>query len=162
MIEEERDKQNWSTPSTQLADRPFSEARQHVILVADDEALVRNLVALQMRQEGHFVLTSADGHEGLQRSRQHGGPIDLVTTDVEMPRLNGADLCTHLLEERPGIKVLVMSGADMSDIVSEYVDWQYLPKPFDGQILKARVRAILAGPLRPPIPLPSSDSRPQS
>jgi DNA-binding response OmpR family regulator len=160
MIQEERDRQNWSTPSTQLADRPFSEARQHVILVADDEALVRNLVALQMRQEGHFVLTAADGHEGLQLSRQHAGPIDLVITDVQMPRLNGADLCTHLLEERPGIKVLMMSGADMSDIVSEYVEWHSLPKPFDGQVLKARVRAILAAPPRPPTHPASKDSTP--
>jgi DNA-binding response OmpR family regulator len=121
--------------------------RQAVILVADDEALVRNLVTLLMQEQGYFVLSAADGHEGLELSRQYPGSIELVITDVEMPRLNGTDLCAHLLKERPGIKVLVMSGADMSEIVSQNVNLPFLPKPFDGQTLIARVRAILAAPV---------------
>ena len=96
-----------------------------------------------MQQEGYFVLSAADGHEGLELSRHYPGSIDLVITDVQMPRLNGTDLCAHLLEERPGIKALLMSGADIREIVSQNVDLPFLPKPFDGQTLKARVRAIL-------------------
>jgi DNA-binding response OmpR family regulator len=65
--------------------------------------------------------------------------------------MNGTDLCAHLLEERPGIKVLVMSGADMNEIVSQNANLPFLPKPFDGETLKARVRAILAAPVQPPI-----------
>ena len=118
-------------------------ARQSVILVADDAVLIRNLVTLLMQQEGYFVLSAADGHEGLELSRHYPGSIDLVITDVQMPRLNGTDLCAHLLEERPGIKALLMSGADIREIVSQNVDLPFLPKPFDGQTLKARVRAIL-------------------
>jgi DNA-binding response OmpR family regulator len=120
---------------------------QAVILVADDEALVRNLVTLLMQEQGYFVLSAADGHEGLELSRQYPGSIELVITDVEMPRLNGTDLCAHLLKERPGIKVLVMSGADMSEIVSQNAHLPFLPKPFDGQTLIAKVRAILAAPV---------------
>jgi DNA-binding response OmpR family regulator len=126
-------------------------ASQRVILVADDDALVRNLVTLLLQQEGYFVLSAADGHEGLELSRQYPGAIDLVITDAQMPRLNGHDLCAHLLEERPGIKVLIMSGADMREIVSQNVNLLFLPKPFDGQTLKARVRAILAPPVGPPM-----------
>jgi len=122
-------------------------ADQSVILVADDEALTRNLVTLLMQQDGYFVLSAADGHEGLDLSRQYPGTIDLVITDVQMPRLNGTDLCAHLLEERPGIKVLVMSGEDMSEIVSQNVNLPFLPKPFDGKTLKASVRSILAAPI---------------
>ena len=85
------------------------------------------------------------------------GNIDLLITDVKMPRMNGTDLCAHLLEERPGIKVLVMSGADMNEIVSQNVNLPFLPKPFDGQTLKARVREILTAPVQPPTPLPPSD-----
>ena len=96
-----------------------------------------------------MVLSAADGHEGLELSRQYPGSIDLVITDAQMPRLNGADLCAHLLEERPGIKVLVMSGADMREIVSQNVNLPFLPKPFDGHTLRARVRAILAVPASP-------------
>ena len=118
-------------------------AHQSVILVADDAVLIRNLVTLLMQQEGYFVLSAADGHEGLELSRHYPGSIDLVITDVQMPRLNGTDLCAHLLEERPGIKALLMSGADIREIVRQNVDLPFLPKPFDGQTLKARVRAIL-------------------
>ena len=133
---------DWSTCRTQRP--PISGARRPVILVVDDDALFRKLITLLMRLDGHFVLSAANGHEGLELSRQYPESIDLVITDVEMPRLNGTDLCAHLLEERPGIRVLVMSCADMSEIVSQNVDLPFLPKPFDPEGLRARVRAILA------------------
>jgi hypothetical protein len=56
---------------------------QPVILVADDEALIRNLVTLLLQHDGYFVLSAADGHEGLELSRKYPGPIDLVITDVQ-------------------------------------------------------------------------------
>ena len=124
---------------------------QSVILVADDEALVRNLVTLLLQQDGHLVLSAANGHEGLELSRQYPGSIELVITDAHMPRMNGADLYAHLLEERPGIKVLVMSSADMGEIVSQNINLRFLPKPFDGKTLMARVRAILAAPVQAPV-----------
>ncbi len=117
--------------------------RQPVILVADDDVLVRNLVTLLLQKQGYVVLSASDGQEGLALSRKYPGVIDLVITDVEMPRLNGMDLCTHLIEERPLIKVIVMSGADMEAIVRENVNLPFLPKPFDGEALIARVLSLL-------------------
>ena len=76
-------------------DLQSSEARPSVILVVDDDALFRKLITFIMRQDGHFVLSAANGHEGLELSRQYLGSIDLVITDVEMPRLNGTDLCAR-------------------------------------------------------------------
>jgi DNA-binding response OmpR family regulator len=140
--------------SSQHVDLPVLRSRgprQSVILVADDEVLIRNLVTLLMQREGHFVLSAADGHEGLELSRKYPGWIDLLITDVQMPRLNGTDLCAHLLEERPGIRVLVMSGSDMSEIIRQNVNLLFLPKPFDGESLKAKVRAILAPTVQPPM-----------
>ena len=125
-------------------------ARQHVILVADDDALVRNLVTLMLQQDGYVVLSAADGREGLELSRSYPGSIDLLITDMVMPRMNGSDLCAHLLEERPGIKMLVMSGADTSEIISQNANLPFLPKPFDGWALKSRVRDILAAEMRNP------------
>jgi len=119
-------------------------APQFVILVADDDALIRNMVTLLMQQEGYFVLSAADGHEGLELSRKYSEGIDLLITDMEMPRMNGTDLCGHLMEERPGIKVLVMSGRDISEIITRNANMPFLPKPFDGKTLKRKVRAILA------------------
>jgi DNA-binding response OmpR family regulator len=133
-----------------IPDLRFAGVQQPVILVADDEVMIRNIVRILMETEGYFVLAAADGHEGLELSRKYPGAIDLLITDMQMPRLNGADLCAHVLEERPGIKVLVMSCADIREIVSQNVNLPFLPKPFDGETLKARVRAILAPPVQPP------------
>jgi DNA-binding response OmpR family regulator len=89
------------------------------------------------------VISAADGRERLELSRKYPGVIDLLISDINMPRMNGANLCGHLVEERPGLKMLVMSGAHMSEIVSQHANLPFLPKPFDGQTLIARVRAIL-------------------
>jgi DNA-binding response OmpR family regulator len=130
-----------------LPDLRLLGAHQPVILVADDNALIRNLVTLLMQQEGYFALSAADGHEGLELSRKYPGAIDLLITDMEMPRMNGTDLCGHLMEERPGIKVLVMLGKDISEIIRQNANMPFLPKPFNGETLKAKVRAILASPV---------------
>jgi DNA-binding response OmpR family regulator len=130
-----------------LPDLRLLGAHQPVILVADDEALLRNVVTLLLQHDGYFVLSAADGHEGLELSRKYPGAIDLLITDMEMPRMNGTDLCGHLMEERPGIKVLVMSGKDISEIIRQNANMPFLPKPFDGGTLKAKVRAILAAPV---------------
>jgi len=151
MTPEDPDRVNSDGADPQPVDLPDIQllgAQQSVILVADDEALVRNLVTLLMQHDGHFVLSAADGHEGLELSRKYPGAIDLLITDVDMPRMNGTDLWGHLAEERPGIKVLVMSGADIKEIVSQNANLPFLPKPFDGQTLKARVREVLAAPAR--------------
>ncbi len=123
---------------------------QPIILVADDEVLIRNLVTLLLQGEGYVVLSASDGQEGLELSRKYPGTIDLVITDVEMPRLNGMNLIAHLLEERPGIKSIVMSGTDMSEIVSQNINLNFLPKPFDGDALLARVRTLIGVPVLSP------------
>ena len=122
---------------------PSTGARQPVLLVADDDVMIRNLVTILMQGEGYAVLSASDGHEGLEISRKYPDPIDLLITDQQMPRMDGTTLCAHLLEERPGIKILVMSGTDMSEILKQNVNLPFLPKPFDGETIKGRVRAIL-------------------
>ena len=124
---------------------------KHVVLVADDDQQIRSLVTMLLQEDGHHVLSASDGLEGLEISRQYQGPIDLVIADVEMPRLNGIDLCVRLCEERPGIKLLVMSGADTSGDAAKSAELPFLPKPFDIQTLLARVRAVLADSVQSPI-----------
>jgi DNA-binding response OmpR family regulator len=140
-----------ASQTVDLPDLRFLGTHKSVILVADDDALVRNLVTLLLQNEGYFVLSAADGHEGLELSRNYPGVIELLISDLDMPRMKGSDLCAHLMRERPGIKVLVMSGADISEIVSQNANMPFLPKPFDGETLKARVQEILTAPVQPPI-----------
>ncbi len=134
-------------PENNLQDAHPSGIHQSVVLVADDDVLIRNLVTILLQREGHVVLSASDGQEGLELSRKYPGTIDLVITDVEMPRLNGMNLIAHLLEERPGIKSIVMSGSEMQEIVIQNINLPFLPKPFDMEALIARVRAILGIPV---------------
>ena len=130
-------------PESRPPSLPFSEGQRPVILVADDEVLIRNITTILLQWQGYLVLSAADGQEGLDLSRKYPGIIDVLLTDVDMPRLNGMDLCTHLLKERPGIKIIVMSGSDMAEIVSRNANLPFLPKPFDGEALLARIRSVL-------------------
>ncbi len=127
--------------------RGVAQPLQSVILVADDEALFLNSVTMMLQRQGYIVLSASDGVEALDLSRRREGSIDLVVTDVAMPRMNGIDLVAHLMEERPGIKVLLISGTNMRRGVSP--DWglAFLPKPFDGQTLMAKIRTLLATPV---------------
>ncbi len=116
---------------------------ESVILVADDDVLVRNIVTLLMQREGFLVISAADGQEALEISRGYAGPIALVITDMQMPRLDGAGLCARLLDERPGIKALVMSGSIVREIIAENANMRFLPKPFDGDTLRRQVQELL-------------------
>jgi len=118
--------------------------RPPVVLVADDEEHILHLVTDLMRMEGFQVLAASDGHEALELARSYPGRIDLVITDVDMPRLNGSDLCSYLLKERPVIKALMMSGADIDRLRRNQNRVPVLPKPFDSQTLMARVHALLS------------------
>lgn len=140
--------------SLSFPELPFAGVRQPVILVADNDVMARNLVTILMQGEGYLVLSAADGDEALELSRKYPGTIDLVITDARMPRMNGTDLVVHLLKERPAVKILLMSSADMNEIVRQNVNLPFLPKPFDGETLKARVQS-----LRPPSALPAKQGR---
>lgn len=118
--------------------------REAVVLVADDDDAVRGMVAELLTREGHRVLSASDGREALEISRTYPGTLHLVITDIDMPGLDGTDLCFHLLAERPGIRVLMMSGGTRLEPSRKGGGVPLLPKPFDGETLRARVNALLA------------------
>jgi DNA-binding response OmpR family regulator len=131
--------------------RPLGE-HQIVILVAEPQVMVRNLVTLLMQGEGYFVLSASDGAEGLELSQKYSGVINLLITGWKMPRLSGSDLYTRIVKERPGIKVLVMTSADTNEIVAQNAHLPFLPTPFDGDALKDKVWALLTGSVSWPKP----------
>jgi two-component system, cell cycle sensor histidine kinase and response regulator CckA len=81
-----------------------------VILVVDDEVMLRNMIRTLLSKKGYAVLIAADGNEALEVSQAHEGWIDLVLTDVEIPQLGGIEAYQRIRHERPAIKVLFMSA----------------------------------------------------
>jgi two-component system cell cycle sensor histidine kinase/response regulator CckA len=118
------------------------------ILVVEDESAVRQPLARALRQQGYVVLEAEDGVHGLEVSAQHAHAIDLVVSDVRMPRLIGPDMVAQLRAERPGLRAMFVSGYTSFDrgAPAPLIAAQLLEKPFTLPTLFRRVRAALDGP----------------
>ena len=117
------------------------------ILVVDDDAALRTVAVRTLVATGYTVLCAADGEEALRVSASHAGEIDLVVTDVVMPRLNGKSLAAELAKTRPKTKILFMSGYTDDLIVHHGVldeGIQFLAKPFTATDLKEKVWEVLS------------------
>jgi CheY-like chemotaxis protein len=102
---------------------------------------------------GYTVLAAGDGVEALAMVEAHPGPIDLVVTDVIMPRMSGPDLAVRLRARDPGIRLLYVSGYTADQLRSQTdlgADATLLPKPFTSDGLLRKVRELLDRP-RPPV-----------
>jgi len=119
---------------------------EETILLCEDDRLVRELIGLSLQTAGYTVLTAADGRQGLEAARSQPGPIHLLITDVIMPDMNGHTLSQRLLQTRPGLPTLFISGYTSNVIAHHGVldeGVEFLEKPFTRQILLHRIRAIL-------------------
>ena len=110
-----------------------------VILVADDDGHVRDLIRQVLETDGYAVLTAADGEQALQVSRTFPTTIHLLLSDVLMPKLGGMALCEQLLRERPAMNVLLLSGT----VEQPREGVPFLRKPFRVEILRDHVRRLL-------------------
>jgi|ERR1017187_1083592 CheY-like chemotaxis protein len=81
-----------------------------VILLVDDDVHVQYFIWKLLKTDGFTILTAGDGQAALQASDNYPGTIDLLLSDVEMPRMGGLELCRNILAMRPGTKVLMMTG----------------------------------------------------
>jgi PAS domain S-box-containing protein len=122
------------------------------VLVVEDADPVRSLAARALDAAGYRVLTAIDGVDALRTSAAWSAPIDLVLTDVVMPRMGGDELATRLAEFRPESRVLFMSGYTGSifrrDGHSEPQP-HFVEKPFRVDDLLRKVRAMLDEPVAP-------------
>ena len=117
-----------------------SQVGRTVVLIADDDVMVRDVVRIALEDEGYFVLTAVDGEQALSLSRQFPGTIHALLSDVKMPNLDGLRLRETILKERPGTKVLLMSGYTERPVENIPV----LSKPFELSVLTQRMRELLA------------------
>ena len=116
-----------------------------VILLVEDEDMVRNLVRTILKDSGYKVLEARNGQEGLALCETEKGPIHLMVTDVVMPELGGRELAEAVLKLRPGMKVLFMSGHTEDVVLKEGVQKgaAFLRKPFTTVELAQKVRDTL-------------------
>jgi DNA-binding NtrC family response regulator len=122
----------------------LEESESHVILIAEDEAMLRIVAVEALKDEGFTVFEAGDGMSALEELRSHP-EIELLISDIKMPRLGGYGLAKDALELRPDLKVLFMTGYSTEsppDFVRERAI-RTLQKPFNVMQLSHAAKTML-------------------
>jgi PAS domain S-box-containing protein len=124
------------------------------VLLVDDEDRIRAAARRMLSGAGYTVLEAFDGDDALRVAERHKGPIDLLVTDVVMPKMTGTELVEKLALARPGISVLFVSGYPAENELALSRDGlEYLQKPFTDEELTRKARALLERASREPEPV---------
>jgi two-component system cell cycle sensor histidine kinase/response regulator CckA len=119
---------------------------RETILVVEDEAAVRSLARDVLSRLGYEVLVASDGRQALDVAKRHRRRIDLLVSDVVLPRLRGVEVADRLRARRPGLRVLYISGYTQTAIVHDGLldpGVNFLAKPFRPADLANRVGEVL-------------------
>jgi CheY-like chemotaxis protein/two-component sensor histidine kinase len=125
--------------------RPLAGRGETILLVEDDEPL-RTLAGRILRTAGYHVVEAADGEDALKQSCAHSGPIDLLVTDVIMPKLGGIELATRLNLSHPDMRVIYMSGyaeTAMKRHATATLGARWIGKPFSPREFLSEVQGRL-------------------
>jgi CheY-like chemotaxis protein len=116
------------------------------VLVVEDQPAVRSVVRHALERVGYRVLEAENGEAALAIYEREGEGIDLVLTDMIMPRMSGRDLADRLRASQPGIPILFMSGYAADEVPQHNVlepGTHLLEKPFTAEVLQQKVREVL-------------------
>ena len=123
--------------------QPSPGGGETVLFVEDDPAL-RKLTTRVLKEGGYTVISARDGEHALAQASLHSEPIDLVVTDIVMPRMGGKEVASELRKRFPSVKVIYTSGyADIDDLERGNRDSVFMPKPYTRDGLLAEVENLL-------------------
>lgn len=117
-------------------------AKRKTALVVDDEPAVRRLVRAILRRQGYEILEADNGLVAYELLQRISGGIQLLITDVEMPRMDGLALGQKVADEYPSVQVLYMSGFVSDAPKHQIPSHQFLQKPFSPDVLVQRLQSL--------------------
>jgi len=132
---------------TPHSDRPMAKPGETLLLI-EDEASVRDVTAKLLAKLGYSVITAVNGLDGVEKAAAHEGRLDMVISDLMMPVLGGVEAVSRILETRPNLPVLFVSG--YSETALGWTDGtprvgKLLQKPFSVDDLARAVRTAIDG-----------------
>jgi two-component system cell cycle sensor histidine kinase/response regulator CckA len=119
---------------------------EEVVLVAEDEPMVRSIVARTLKGCGYGVLEAADGNEAIRLLEQEVGKINLIVADVVMPDMGGREMAEVVAQRWPEIPVLFTSGYTGLDVMRRGLleeGSEFLQKPLEPETLARKVRELV-------------------
>jgi DNA-binding NtrC family response regulator len=126
---------------------PSFKGQNEAILLVEDEAALLLLSARALTLFGYRVLSATNGREALELWEQHRDAIDLVLTDMRMPKgMSGLELAEKLWKTNPSLKIIIMSGYNMEmaqNSTARNGNYTFLAKPFDLKTLSETIRLCL-------------------
>jgi len=134
--------------SSSAAEKPVNGGSETLLVVEDEDAVRKSEVEF-LSAMGYTALAAANGEEALDRVKAGPDLVDLVITDVVMPRMNGPKLAENLAALRPGLRVLFVSGYASDTVLRKGVAdlaHDFLAKPFPLRVLAGKIREVLEQP----------------
>jgi two-component system, chemotaxis family, chemotaxis protein CheY len=143
---EASDDANVAAPAPEFIDQPEAEAMAKRILTIDDSKTIRDMLRMTLVDAGYDVLQAVDGQDGVEVLERE--TVDLVITDINMPKMNGYEVVRHLRGNPAytGLPILVLtteSDTDKKNIAREAGATGWMVKPFDPERLVATVRKVI-------------------
>jgi DNA-binding NtrC family response regulator len=117
------------------------------ILLVDDESSIRKTMSMQLQKQGYEVIEAADGEEAVNVAMAPGVRVDLLVSDVVMPRKDGPAVAAELIKVFPQMKTILMSGYSerlSSEFDQLLPDVEFLVKPLRMKDLTETVARLLA------------------
>jgi PAS domain S-box-containing protein len=114
------------------------------VLLVEDDAHFAECIKHLLEMHGYAIVTAASGEEALQHFKEHQGAFDLLLTDMVLPKISGVTLAVQLRQQRPNLRVMLMTGYENLEIGAELGgNMDRMEKPFSLNTLLARVRVLL-------------------
>jgi len=133
---------------TASPDSSCGEGQSESIMLVDDEESVRSMTAEVLMSMGYRVVEACDGRQALDIFAETGDQIDLIVSDVIMPRMGGAELIRAVRQQTENMPFIMVTGYDKNHVLDKHEELfsqqcQVINKPFDFNVLSSKIQELI-------------------